>query len=149
MDAIMVVNHVTRRFGSDATEVVAVHNISITVDPGVVILIMGPSGSGKTTLLSMLGGLLKPSNGTVEIGSVDLTLQDERHLPEVRLSRIGFIFQDFNLLSALSCLDNVALVGQLDGLSRKAARERARELLENLGLGHRLNLLPEKLSGGG
>ncbi|HET6444245.1 MAG TPA: ATP-binding cassette domain-containing protein [candidate division Zixibacteria bacterium] len=148
MDAIMIANHVTRRFGSGATEVVAVHDISIVVDPGEVLLIMGPSGSGKTTLLSMLGGLLKPSYGSIQIGGEDLTLLDERHLPDVRLARIGFIFQDFNLLSALSCLDNVALVGQLAGLSRKGARERARELLEQLGLGHRLNFLPEKLSGG-
>jgi putative ABC transport system ATP-binding protein len=66
----------------------------------------------------------------------------------VRLRRIGFIFQDFNLLSALSCLDNVAIAGQLAGLGRREARQRSRELLEQLGLGHRLNFLPEKLSGG-
>jgi putative ABC transport system ATP-binding protein len=73
---------------------------------------------------------------------------NERRLPEVRLRRIGFIFQDFNLLSALSCLDNVAIVAQLGGLSGKEARQRSRQLLEQLGLGHRLNFLPEKLSGG-
>lgn len=144
----MQVDHVTRLFGSGDTEVVAVRDISLTVDLGEVILIMGPSGSGKTTLLSMLGGLLKPSDGRIQIGSDDLTLLDERHLPEVRLRRIGFIFQDFNLLSALSSLDNVALVGQLTGLSRREARQRARKLLEQLGLGHRLDFLPEKLSGG-
>ena len=109
---------------------------------------MGPSGSGKTTLLSMLGGLLKPSAGRVQIGGDDLTQLNEGKLPQVRLRRIGFIFQDFNLLSALSCLDNVALVIQLTGLSRKAARQRARQLLEQLGMGHRLNFLPEKFSGG-
>jgi putative ABC transport system ATP-binding protein len=144
----MTVEGVTRRFGSGATEVVAVKDISLTVTPGEVVLIMGPSGSGKTTLLSMLGGLLKPSEGRVQIGRDDLTRLSERSLPAVRLRRIGFVFQDFNLLSALSVLDNVALVGQLAGLSRKAARGRARELLEELGLGHRLSFLPEKLSGG-
>lgn len=148
MDVVMQVDHVTRRFGSGDTEVIAVRDISLTVDRGEVILIMGPSGSGKTTLLSMLGGLLKPSNGRIQIGEDELTLLDERHLPEVRLRRIGFIFQDFNLLSALSTLDNVALVGQLTGLSRQEARQRASELLEQLGLGHRLDFLPEKLSGG-
>jgi putative ABC transport system ATP-binding protein len=91
---------------------------------------------------------LKPSNGRIQIGTDDLTQLDERRLPNVRLRHIGFIFQDFNLLSALSCLDNVALVGQLNGLSRKEARQRAQELLQQLGLGHRLNFLPEKLSGG-
>lgn len=148
MDPIMLVENVTRRFGSGATEVVAVKEVSLSVAPGEVVLIMGPSGSGKTTLLSMLGGLLKPSTGRIQIGQDDLTRLGEGSLPEVRLRRIGFVFQDFNLLSALSCLDNVALVGQLAGLSRKEARRRARELLEQLGLGHRLDFLPEKLSGG-
>jgi putative ABC transport system ATP-binding protein len=144
----MTVEHVTRRFGGGATEVIAVKDISLTVARGEVVLIMGPSGSGKTTLLSMLGGLLKASAGRIRIGQDDLTRLNERRLPAVRLRRIGFIFQDFSLLSARSCLDNVALVGQLAGLSRKAARQRARELLEGLGLGHRLNFIPEKLSGG-
>ncbi len=148
MKPIMQVEHVTRRFGSGRTEVVAVQDVSLSVLPGEVVLIMGPSGSGKTTLLSMLGGLLQPSHGRIRIGDDDLTQLNESRLPDVRLRHIGFIFQDFNLLSALSCLDNAALVGQLKGLSRKAARQRARELLEQLGLGHRLGFLPEKLSGG-
>lgn len=148
MESIMQVEHVTRRFGSGDTEVTAVKDISMEVAPGEVILIMGPSGSGKTTLLSMLGGLLKPSGGNIQIGQDDLSQLDERRLPQVRLQRIGFIFQDFNLLSALSCLDNVAMVGQLNGLSRRDARKMARVILEQLGLGHRLNFLPEKLSGG-
>jgi putative ABC transport system ATP-binding protein len=118
------------------------------VAPGEIVLIMGPSGSGKTTLLSMLGGLLKPSSGRIIIGEDELTRLDERKLPGVRLRRIGFIFQDFNLLSALSCLDNVAIVAQLNGRSRRESRKLARELLEHLGLGHRLGFLPEKLSGG-
>ena len=148
MEPTMQVEQVTRRFGSGRTEVTAVQDVSLSVLPGEVVLIMGPSGSGKTTLLSMLGGLLQPSNGRIRIGDDDLTQLNESRLPGVRLRHIGFIFQDFNLLSALSCLDNVALVGQLKGLSRKAARQRARELLEQLGLGHRLGFLPEKLSGG-
>ncbi|GJM42690.1 MAG: putative ABC transporter, ATP-binding protein [Ardenticatenaceae bacterium] len=148
MEPIMQMEHVTRRFGSGGTEVVAVRDVSLSVAPGEVILIMGPSGSGKTTLLSMLGGLLRPSDGRIRIGEDELTELDERHLPEVRLHHLGFIFQDFNLLSALTCLDNVALVGQLNGMSRQESRQRATELLEQLGLGHRLNFLPEKLSGG-
>ena len=148
MEPIMQVEQVTRRFGGGATEVMAVREISLSVAQGEVILIMGPSGSGKTTLLSMLGGLLKPSDGRIRISGDDLTQLDESRLPDVRLRHIGFIFQDFNLLSALTCLDNVALVAQLAGLSRKEARQRAKGLLEQLGLGHRLNFLPEKLSGG-
>jgi putative ABC transport system ATP-binding protein len=148
MEPIMQVVHVTRRFGHGTTEVVAVDDVSLTVMPGEVVLIMGPSGSGKSTLLSMLGGLLQPSNGRIRIGTDELTQMDENRLPAVRLRHIGFIFQDFNLLSALTCLDNVPLVGQLNGLSRKEAQGSAQALLEQLGMGHRLNFLPEKLSGG-
>ncbi len=148
MQPSLIVENVSRRFGSGTTEVVAVRDISLVVDPGDVVLIMGPSGSGKTTLLSMLGGLLKPSQGRILIGADDLTALNEDRLPGVRLRHVGFIFQDFNLLSALTALDNVALVAQLAGLSHRAARKRAKELLEQLGLGHRLGFLPEKLSGG-
>lgn len=148
MEPLLSVENVTRRFSSGATEVVAVKDISFTVTPGEIALIMGPSGSGKTTLLSMVGGLLKPSAGRIQIGPDEISALDERRLPEVRLRRIGFIFQDFNLLSALSCLDNVTIVVQLTGRSRQQARQQARQLLEQLGLGHRLNFLPEKLSGG-
>lgn len=148
MEPILVVENVTRRFGSGATEVVAVKDISFTVAPGEIALIMGPSGSGKTTLLSMVGGLLKPSAGRIQIGPDEISAMDERRLPEVRLRRVGFIFQDFNLLSALSCLDNTAIVAQLAGRSRQQAQQQARPLLEQLGLGHRLNFPPEKLSGG-
>jgi len=148
MEPILQIENVTRYFGSSATEVTAVNQVSLTVNPGEVVLIMGPSGSGKTTLLSMLGGLLKPTSGRIRIGQDEITRLDERRLPKVRLERIGFIFQDFNLLSALTCLENVALVAQLDGRSRGEARRRAQEILEQLGMGHRLNFLPEKLSGG-
>jgi putative ABC transport system ATP-binding protein len=148
MAPVVRVEEVTRRFGSGPSEVVAVRGVSLQVAHGEVVLIMGPSGSGKTTLLSMLGGLLKPSSGRIHIGDDELSALTERQLPAVRLRRIGFIFQDFNLLSALTSLDNVALVGQLTGMSRTVSRQRAQTLLEQLGLGHRLGFLPEKLSGG-
>jgi len=148
MESVVSVEHVVRRFGSGATEVVAVKDVSLEVAPGEVVLIMGPSGSGKTTLLSMLGGLLRPSEGRIQIGEDDLTSLDESQLPNVRLQHIGFIFQDFNLLSALTALDNVALVAQLTGISRIESRKKAKALLEQLGLGHRLDFLPPKLSGG-
>lgn len=111
-------------------------------------LIMGPSGSGKTTLLMMLGALLKPSEGTIHLDGNEISALAENRLPAIRLRHIGFIFQDFNLLSALTALENVALVAQLAGIQLREARQRASTLLTDLGLGHRLGFLPEKLSGG-
>lgn len=142
------VHEVTKRFGSGDTEVVAVRDVSLEVEPGEVVLIMGPSGSGKTTLLLMLGGLLKPTEGTIKLNDVELSALSESKLPDLRLRHFGFIFQDFNLLSALNVRDNVSLAAELTGVGRKAAREKATSLLTELGLGHRLRFPPEKLSGG-
>lgn len=142
------VHGVTKRFGSGDTEVVAVRDVSLEVEPGEVVLIMGPSGSGKTTLLLMLGGLLKPTDGQIVLDGLELSALSESKLPDVRLRHFGFIFQDFNLLSALNVRDNVSIASELTGVGRKAAREKASSLLTELGLGHRLRFPPEKLSGG-
>ena len=139
---------VTKRFGEGPTEVVAVHDVSMRVAPGEIVLIMGPSGSGKTTLLLMLGALLRPTAGTIQMDGAVLSALPESRLPDIRLHRFGFIFQDFNLLSALSALENVAIVAELAGVGRRAARERAAAVLTELGLAERLGFLPEKLSGG-
>ena len=142
------VEGVTKRFGASATEVVAVRNVSLAVAPGEIVLIMGPSGSGKTTLLSMLGALLKPTEGTIHLNGEVISALAENRLPDIRLRQFGFIFQDFNLLSALTALENVAIVAELAGMRNGAARKKAAALLTELGLGGRLNFLPEKLSGG-
>ncbi len=140
--------HVTKRYGSSATEVTAVRDVSLTVSPGEVVLIMGPSGSGKTTLLSMLGALLKPTEGAIQLNGTTISALAENRLPDIRLKQFGFIFQDFNLLSALTALENVAIVAELAGVRSGEARRKAASLLTELGLGERLNFLPEKLSGG-
>ena len=142
------VEHVTKRFGSGETEVVAVRDVSLDVAPGEVVLIMGPSGSGKSTLLLMLGALLKPTSGKVALDSLEISALSEGRLPDIRLRHFGFIFQDFNLLSALSVQDNVAFAAELTGMGRRAARAKAAALLTELGLGQRLRFSPEKLSGG-
>ena len=142
------VDHVTKRFGSGDAEVVAVRDVSLEVAPGEVVLIMGPSGSGKTTLLLMLGALLKPTEGSIMLDGLELSALSEGKLPDVRLRHFGFIFQDFNLLSALNVQDNVSIAAELMGISRKEARKRAASLLTELGLGRRLRFSPEKLSGG-
>lgn len=147
-NAALQVNHVTKRFGVGSTEVVAVRDVSLSVAPGEIVLIMGPSGSGKTTLLSMLGALLKPTEGTIVLNETTLSALAENRLPDIRLRQFGFVFQDFNLLSALTTLENVALVAELAGVKHSIARKKAVSLLSELGLAGRLNFLPEKLSGG-
>ena len=146
--ARLEVEHVSKRFGVGATEVNAVRDVSLSVNPGEVVLIMGPSGSGKTTLLLMLGALLKPTHGDIRLDGDLITALGEGRLPAIRLHRIGFVFQDFNLLSALTAQENVAIVARLAGRSERHARMKASELLRGLGLGERLGFLPDKLSGG-
>ena len=111
------VTRLTKRYGSGATEVVAVRDVSLSVAPGEIVLIMGPSGSGKTTLLSMLGALLKPTEGEIQLNGDVISALAENRLPDIRLRQFGFIFQDFNLLSALTALENVAIVAELAGTS--------------------------------
>ena len=142
------VRDVSKRFGEGDTAVAAVREVSLAVEPGEVVLIMGPSGSGKTTLLSMMGALLKPTTGSIHLDGTELSALSEGHLPDIRLRQFGFIFQDFNLLSALTVRENVTLVAELAGSKARAARDKATALLTELGLGERLDFLPEKLSGG-
>lgn len=148
-DKIVIdVEDVVKKFGLGATEVAAVRKVSLQVKEGEVILIMGPSGSGKTTLLSIMGALLKPTSGRVSLGGQDITVLSEGQLPDVRIEHLGFIFQDFNLLSALTARENVELVLNLAGIKGEEARTRAEALLTGLGLGERLNFRPDQLSGG-
>lgn len=144
----LVVEHLTKRFGEGQAAVTAVNDVSLAVEPGEIVLIMGPSGSGKTTLLLMLGALLRPTRGAIRFDDQVLSELRENRLPDIRLRQVGFIFQDFNLLSALSAVENVALVARLAGARGAAAHDKAAAILVALGLGERLNFLPEKLSGG-
>jgi putative ABC transport system ATP-binding protein len=129
-------------------EVVALHGLSFEVPRGEFVSLMGPSGSGKSTLLNLLGGLDRPTSGRIVIDGVDTTHLDDDALTEVRRRRVALIFQFYNLLPTLTALENVALPRLLDGASTGAIRARARELLDRVGLSHRLEHRPEELSGG-
>jgi len=135
-------------YGEGDVEVRAVRGIDLEVRRGEVILIMGPSGSGKTTLLSMLGAMLRPSSGRIVVDGEDLAGLPERRLPAFRAHRFGFVFQDFNLLAALTATENVEFALNLAGVMGRQARDRAERLLRDFGLGERLRFRPEKLSGG-
>jgi putative ABC transport system ATP-binding protein len=140
--------NLTKTFGAGEIQVRAVRGIDLEVRHGEVILVMGPSGSGKTTLLSMLGGMLRPTSGRIAVDGVDLATLAESKLPEFRAHRFGFVFQDFNLLSALSAQENVEFALNLAGQTGRRSRDHARRLLEDFGLGKRLGFKPSKLSGG-
>ena len=145
---VLEIIKVSKSYGTGPTSVAAVKEVSLEIDAGQIILVMGPSGSGKTTLLLLLGALLRPTEGSIRLNGVEVGELSERRLPAIRLQQIGFIFQDFNLLSALNVLENVALVARLAGLKKEAARTKAQAILGELGLASRLYFLPEKLSGG-
>lgn len=130
----------------------ALRGLNITVDEGEFVSIMGPSGSGKSTLMNLIGCLDTPTEGELIIDGREISSMKESELTKVRAEKIGFIFQTFNLLPALSVRDNVEFpMRNLSGdkkLNKSARKARAEECLESVGLGHRLNYLPAKLSGG-
>lgn len=146
--ALLDVQNLTKIYGTGRTQVTAVQNVSLTVERSEIVLVMGPSGSGKTTLLTILGGLLRPTSGHVYLDGVCLTRLSERELPALRLAKLGFVFQSFNLLAALSAQENVALPLLAAGQPRREAARRAADRLTDLGLGRRLAHLPSALSGG-
>lgn len=147
-EIVFELQNITKTYGKGRTAVHAVDSASLSIKKGEVILIMGPSGSGKTTLLSIAGGLLKPTKGKVNLNNVNIAKLTEKTLPTIRLKQIGFIFQSFNLLSALNALENVKLILKLDGVKEKEAHKIAADLLTDLGLSERLTHLPKQLSGG-
>jgi putative ABC transport system ATP-binding protein len=147
MPAIVELDRVTKRF-QGKRQVTALDDVSLAIPRGQMVSIIGPSGSGKSTLLNLIGGLDRPTAGEVRIdGDALAGLSDDR-LTRVRRDKIGFIFQFFNLLPTLSCVENVGLPLHLRGWPRRKVDERARELLELVRLGSRMQHLPEELSGG-
>lgn len=127
---------------------VAVDSVNLALQRGEVLLIMGPSGSGKTTLLSMMGCILTPSSGAVEVGGCEVGGLGEEALSDVRRKHIGFVFQSFNLFPSLSAQENVELVLRLKGSVKSRLKEDSLALLDKVGLAKRARLHPGDLSGG-
>lgn len=126
----------------------AVKSLDLTIEQGEFVAVMGPSGSGKTTLLNMLGGIDVPTSGEVKIDGNDICHLSEKDLIAFRRDHIGFIFQDYSLLPVLTALENVEFVMQLQGHKEAECRQRASDLLEQVGLAEQLHKRPTKLSGG-
>jgi putative ABC transport system ATP-binding protein len=138
---------VTRRFAGKRL-VTALDGVSLAIPRGQLVSIVGPSGSGKSTLLNLIGGLDRPTSGTVRVAGHALASLSDDELTRVRRDSIGFIFQFFNLLPTLTCVENVGLPLHLRGWPRAKVAARARELLNLVQLGGRLDHLPDELSGG-
>jgi putative ABC transport system ATP-binding protein len=128
--------------------VTALNAVDLQIDRGEMVSLVGPSGSGKSTLLNLIGGLDRPSEGEIRIDGRTVGNLSDDDLTRLRRDKIGFIFQFFNLLPSLSCVENVALPLHLKGLPKKEIEARARELLDLVGLGTRVDHLPDELSGG-
>ena len=146
--AVLRCEALTRTYGSGATEVRALVDAELAIEPGELVILRGPSGSGKTTLLNLLGGLDVPTSGHVWLGDREVTGASERDLVDMRRREIGYIFQTFALLSALSAAENVELPMRMIGMPVAERRERVAELLAVVGLAEHAEQRPNELSGG-
>lgn len=144
MAQILSLTDITKDFGGGPV----LAGISLDIEPGELVAVMGPSGSGKSTLLHCMSGVLTPTHGSVRYGDEELSALSDAPRSRTRLRNFGFVFQDGQLLPELSNVDNVALPAMLNGMRRGAARRRAMELLDQLGLGGLADRRPAQVSGG-
>ncbi len=145
---IITADRLWKVYRMDKVTVNALSDVSLKVKRGEFIALMGPSGAGKTTLLNLIGGLDRPTSGTIYVKDLELSSLNERELTEFRLKEVGFVFQNYNLIPVLTALENVQLPTIAAGLPGEEGRRRAIELLERVGLGGRLHHRPTELSGG-
>jgi putative ABC transport system ATP-binding protein len=139
---------VSKVYGTGATQVHALREIDLTVEPGELVAVMGPSGSGKSTLLTIAGSLEVPSSGDVTVGGRPLAQLSRNERAVLRRRAIGYVFQDFNLLAGLTAAENVSLPLELDGIAVRTARSAALAALDRLGLSEQADRFPDDLSGG-
>jgi putative ABC transport system ATP-binding protein len=145
--SVISLDNVSKHF-EGRRRVTALQEVTLEVPKGELVSIVGPSGSGKSTLLNLIGGLDRPTSGTITLDGQRLDGLADDGLTAVRRDKLGFIFQFFNLLPSLSCVENVALPLHLRGWPRKKIQDRARELLDLVKLSQRMDHLPDELSGG-
>lgn len=144
---VLELEDVRKSYGTEV-KVEALKGVSLAITEGEFVAIIGPSGSGKSTLMHIIGCLLRPTSGKVKIDGIKTSGLSEAELAEIRGKKIGFVFQQFNLLPRITALRNVALPLSFQKAGKKERMERAKKLLEEVGLGHRLEHFPNELSGG-
>jgi len=147
-DASILAVNLGKRYGSGATATVALQNVNFEVKKGEFVSIIGPSGSGKTTLLNLLGALDRPTTGKVYIDGTDISKLPNAELAMIRNKKLGFVFQDFNLISRMSAGENVELPLLIEGVPGGERAQRAKVLLDRFGLGEKFDRNVSKLSGG-
>jgi putative ABC transport system ATP-binding protein len=148
MEQIVICSKLSKVYGEGATEVHALRDVDLEIRKGEFLSLSGPSGSGKTTLLNHIGGLDRPTSGDVTVDGQQLNKLDKGALADLRLRKIGFVFQAYNLIPVLSAYENVEFILQLQGVAAQQRRERAREMLSAVGLDGLGNRRPGELSGG-
>jgi putative ABC transport system ATP-binding protein len=148
MQPVLAVSDVVKVFEEGSQRVEVLRGVSLSVAKGEVLALEGPSGSGKTTLLSIMGCILTPTSGRIQVAGAEVDPQKARGLREVRRRSIGFVFQQYNLFPALTALENVEYALNVKGHKGGAAQEEARRALVKVGLADRLHFLPRDLSGG-
>jgi putative ABC transport system ATP-binding protein len=139
---------VSKVYEQGPTEVRALSNVDLSVEPGALVAVMGPSGSGKSTLLTIAGSLEEPTSGEAFVGGRPLSTMSRNDRARLRRRSIGYVFQDFNLLAGLTAVENAALPLELDGISARVARVAAMEALEQLDVADQAGRFPDELSGG-
>jgi putative ABC transport system ATP-binding protein len=145
---VLHLDDVSRRHGAGATEVQALRGVTFRAHRGELVAVMGPSGSGKSTLLTLAGGLDSPTSGTVTVDGVDLAGLGTTGRARMRRTSIGYVFQDFNLIPALTAAENISLPRELDGERVRVARRAARAALEEVGIPELADRFPDEMSGG-
>jgi putative ABC transport system ATP-binding protein len=146
--AALELHDVVKRYGAGPTEVRALTNVSLAIEPGEFVSVMGPSGSGKSTLLHLAAGLERPSAGRVVVDGVDIDSLDAAGLAALRRQRVGMVFQRLNLVPTLTAVENVMLPLEMDGVATRVAREQATEALRAVAIDGPLDRFPDDLSGG-
>jgi putative ABC transport system ATP-binding protein len=145
---ILELTDVVKRFGAGTTEVCALTDVNLAVEPGEFVALMGPSGAGKSTLLHLAGGLERPTAGRVAVAGRDLAAEDAAGLAALRRRTVGYVFQRLNLVPTLTAVENVMLPLEMDGVAPKKARIEATAALRMVGVDGRLDRYPDDLSGG-